>query len=83
MSDDVQPGCGDNPRALDAVAIPSARYAAVCFEGAGRQVRRVVTLFDDPHTADLFAIEQGWSDYAVGPASLVLPLRDQSPGPVT
>ena len=50
------------------------RFALVEFDGPGRQVRRVVTMFASELTAELFAVEQGVTDYAVAPASLVVPL---------
>lgn len=52
------------------------RFAAVEFDGDGRRVRRVVTMFATAKEAELFAIEQGWPDWAVAPASLVAALRD-------
>lgn len=56
--------------------ISVSRYAAVEFDGASRRVRRVASMFPTAKAAELFAIEQGWSDYAVGPASIVVSLRD-------
>jgi hypothetical protein len=52
------------------------RFAAVEFDGPSRRVRRVVSLFADARTAELFAVEQGWSDYAVAPAAIVVSLRE-------
>lgn len=52
------------------------RYAAVEFDGASRRVRRVASMFPTAKAAELFAIEQGWPDYAVGPASIVVCLQD-------
>lgn len=52
------------------------RYAAVEFDGASRRVRRVTSMFPTAKAAELFAIEQGRPDYAVGPASIVVSLRD-------
>jgi hypothetical protein len=52
------------------------RFAAVEFDGPGRQVRRVVSMFTDARAAELFAIEAGWSDYAVASASIVASLRE-------
>lgn len=52
------------------------RYAAVEFDGESRRVRRVASMFPTAKAAELFAIEQGWPDYAVGPASIVVSLRD-------
>lgn len=57
------------------VVVSVSRWAAVEFEGASRRVRRVVSMFDTA-AADLFAAEQGWTDYAVGPAALVSRLRE-------
>jgi hypothetical protein len=44
-------------------------FGIVRFEpGGGRRVRDTVITFDSPAAADLFAIEQGWSDeYEVCP----------------
>lgn len=58
------------------VVVSVRRYAVVEFDGESRRVRRVVSMFDSAVTADLFAVEQGWADYAVGPASIVTSLRD-------
>ena len=52
------------------------RFAAVEFDGPSRRVRRPVSMFADGRTAELFAVEQGWDDYAVGPAVIVLGLRE-------
>ena len=56
--------------------ISVSRYAAVEFDGPSRRVRRVASMFPTAKDAELFAIEQGWPDYAVGPASIVVSLRD-------
>ncbi len=56
--------------------ITKRRFAVVLFDGPGRRVRRVVSLFADPRTAELFAVEQGWSEFAVAPASIVTSLRE-------
>lgn len=46
----------------------AAVYGAVRFEtGAGRRVRDAVVAFESAQAADLFAVEQGWHDYAVCP----------------
>lgn len=50
------------------------RFALVEFDGPGRRVRRVVTMFASELTAELFAVEQGTTDYVVAPAALVVPL---------
>lgn len=47
------------------------RYAAAEFEGDSRRIRRVVTGFVSIPTAELFALEQGWPDFGIGPASMV------------
>lgn len=52
------------------------RFALVEFDGPGRQVRRVVTMFGSELTAELFAVEQGMADYAVAPASILVSLRE-------
>jgi hypothetical protein len=56
--------------------ISVSRYAAVEFDGASRRVRRVVSMFGTAKAAELCAIELGWQDYAVAPASIVVNLRD-------
>lgn len=66
---------GDERSSTHAV-VTSPRFAVVEFEGSSRQVRRVVALFASPQTAELWATEVGWSDYAVAPASIVTALRD-------
>lgn len=58
------------------VVITSPRYAVVEFAGPDREVRRVVALFASPETAELWAVESGWTDYAVASASLVTTLRE-------
>jgi len=58
----------------DHAAIDVRRLALVVFDGPGRRVRRVIATFADTMAAELFAVEQGWPDFAVAPASLVLPL---------
>jgi hypothetical protein len=58
-----------------AVLSAGARFAVVEI-GPGHKVRRVVTLFGSEQTAELFAVESGWSDFAVAPASIVTALRD-------
>jgi hypothetical protein len=50
---------------------PDVRYAAVEFEGDSRRVRRVVTGFVSLPTAELYAVEQGWPDFAIGPSATV------------
>jgi hypothetical protein len=52
------------------------RFAVVEFAGPGREVRRVVMLFASAQTAELFAVESGWLDYAIAPASNVTALRE-------
>lgn len=47
------------------------RYAAVAFEGDSRRVRRVVAGFASVPSAELYAVEQGWPDFGIGPASTV------------
>jgi hypothetical protein len=74
-TDETAPGNGDRS-STHAVLATSPRFAAVEFDGPSRRVRRVVTLFASPQTAELFAVESGWSDWAVGPASIVTALRD-------
>jgi hypothetical protein len=66
----------DGERSSTHVVVTSPRYAVVEFTGPGRAVRQVVTLFASPETAELWAVEQGWSYYAVAPASIVTALRD-------
>lgn len=61
----------------DGMAVVSVRrFALVEFEGPGRRVRRVVTMFASPMTAELFAVEQGLTEYAVAPASILVSLRE-------
>lgn len=69
-NDDATPDGGPPP------AVGVRRFAVVEFEGASRRVRRVVTLFASPQTAELFAVESGWTDWTVGPASIVTALRE-------
>jgi hypothetical protein len=52
------------------------RFALVEFDGPGRQVRRVVTMFASEMTAELFAVEQGIASFAVAPAELLVSLTD-------
>ena len=52
------------------------RFALVEFDGPGRRVRRVVTMFASAMTAELFAVEQGLTDFAVAPASILVSLRE-------
>ena len=66
----------DEERSSTHVVVIAPRYAVVEFAGAGREVCRVVTLFASPETAELWAVEQGWTAYAVAPASIVTALRD-------
>jgi hypothetical protein len=58
------------------VVVTAPRFAVVEFAGSHREVRRVVTLFASAETAELWAVEQGWTAYAVAPASIVTALRD-------
>lgn len=61
----------------DAAAVVSVRrYALVEFDGPGRRVRRVVTMFASAMTAELFAVELGLTDFVVAPASLLVSLRE-------
>ena len=61
----------------DAPALVSVRrFALVEFDGSGRQVRRVVTMFVSATTAELFAVEQGLADFVVAPASVLVSLRE-------
>lgn len=57
------------------VVVTSPRFAVVEFAGPGREVRRVVALFASAETAELWAVEQGWTAYAVAPAAIVTALR--------
>jgi hypothetical protein len=50
-------------RESDAVLYGVARFAP----DEGRMVEETVITFDSPASADLFAIERGWSDYQVTP----------------
>jgi hypothetical protein len=52
------------------------RFAVVEFDGRGRRVRRVVTMFASELTAELFAVEHGMVEYAVAPASILVSLRE-------
>lgn len=52
------------------------RFALVEFDGSGRRVRRVVTMFASSVTAELFAVEQGLTDFVVAPASILVSLRE-------
>jgi hypothetical protein len=52
------------------------RFALVEFDGPGRRVRRVVTMFASAVTAELFAVEQGLPDFVVAPASILVSLRE-------
>lgn len=61
----------------DAAAVVSVRrFALVEFDGPGRRVRRVVTMFASAMTAELFAVEQGVTDFVVAPASILVSLRE-------
>ena len=71
MSSTEPGGPGDT-----APVVSVRRFALVEFEGPGRQVRRVVTMFASAMTAELFAVEQGLTDFAVAPASLLVSLRE-------
>ena len=66
----------DGERSSTHTVVSSPRYAVVEFDGLSRRVRRVVTLFGSPQTAELWAVESGWSDYVVAPARIVTALRD-------
>ena len=66
----------DGERSSTHVVVSSPRFAVVKFAGPGRAVRRVVTMFASPETAELWAVEQGWTDYTVASASIVTALRD-------
>ena len=69
----------DERSSTHAVLSAGPRFAVVEFDGSFRgtpPVRRVVTLFGSEQTAELFAVESGWSDYAVAPASIVTALRE-------
>ena len=66
----------EGERSSTHVVVSSPRFAVIEFAGPGRAVRRVVVLFASPETAELWAVEQGWPDYAVAPASIVTALRD-------
>ena len=62
-----------------AVLSSGPRFAVVEFDGSFHGipgVHRVVTLFGSAETAELFAVESGWSDYVVAPASIVTALRE-------
>lgn len=51
------------------------RCALVVFADPLRQVvTRVVATFEDAGSAESFAADQGWTDFAIAPASLVLPV---------
>ena len=52
------------------------RFALVEFDGPGRQIRRVVTMLASAMTAELFAVENGLTDFAVAPAALLVSLRE-------
>lgn len=65
----------DSPTDGDAV-VSVRRFALVEFDGPGRRVRRVVTMFASAVTAELFAVEQGLSDFVVAPASILVSLRE-------
>jgi len=61
----------------DAAPVVSVRrFALVEFDGPGRRVRRVVTMFASAMTAELFAVEQGVTDFVVAPASILVSLRE-------
>ncbi len=51
-------------------------FAVVEFDGPGRRVRRVVTMFASEMTAELFAVEQGMAEYVIAPASVLVSLAD-------
>jgi hypothetical protein len=62
---------------VDPVPVVSVRrFALIEFDGPGRRVRRVVTMFASELTAELFAVEQGVAEYAVAPASVLVSLTD-------
>lgn len=64
-------------RPADATAVVSVRrFALVEFDGPGRRVRRVVTMFASEMTAELFAVELGLTDFVVAPASILVSLRE-------
>ncbi len=68
---------GESANRDDGTAVVSVRrFALVEFDGPGRRVRRVVTMFASELTAELFAVEQGLTDYAVAPASILVSLRE-------
>jgi hypothetical protein len=71
----MRPAGADDRTSTHAV-VGVRRYAAVEFDGPSRRVRRVVSMFGTARDAELCAIELGWQDYAVGPASIVVGLRD-------
>lgn len=58
------------------VVVGVRRFAVVEFDGPGRHVRRVVTMFASELTAELFAVEHGMAGYAVAPASILVSLRE-------
>lgn len=59
-----------------AAVVGIRRFAVVEFDGPGRRVRRVVTMFASAMTAELFAVEQGLTDFAIAPASILVSLRE-------
>lgn len=62
---------------VDTASVVSVRrFALVEFDGPGRRVRRVVTMFVSAMTAELFAVEQGLTDFVVAPASILVSLRE-------
>jgi hypothetical protein len=68
---------GETVDLSDAAAVVSVRrFALVEFDGRGRRVRRVVTMFTSAMTAELFAVEQGLTDFVVAPASVLVSLRE-------
>ena len=66
----------DGERSSTHTVVSSPRYAVVEFDGPGRRVRQVVALFGSAQTAERWAVESGWPDYAVAPALIVTALRD-------
>lgn len=65
----------DERSSTHTVVTSSPRFAVVQLD-PGHEVRRVVTLFGSAETAELFAVESGWPNYPVAPASIVTALHD-------
>jgi hypothetical protein len=65
------PGTDDGPSVVNV-----RRFALVEFDGPGRRVRRVVTMFASLMSAELFAVEQGLTEFIVAPASILVSLRE-------